>query len=349
MIPLPTLPGPVKMQQEVLPASVDMRPNTESVDDQKALGSCVAHAAQTALEIARVRAGVPSDLSRLYLYYFVQLLGGTLGSPSGGGYTYQIGEVVERGGVCLEATWPYNTANQGVEPPQQAMDEGLATYPKGSTHFERIGDLADLKSTLARGMPVMLTMYVHRDLLTLGNNWRTHEWDIQAMPVGLHCVCAIGYDDACERVLIENSWGSSFGDGGFFGIPYSYFASGRCTQDYFAFDRLPHAIHAEPGYTPAEPASYDQATQILSIPTLDVYMPGSWAAIRYTNVVVKILDMGRVSVGDAIGKRDYFISDTAFKHEQHLGLQRVNVNGVLVEKVLLIGAKYELVQFQPPA
>lgn len=46
--------------------------------------------------------------------------------------------------------------------------------------------------------------------------------------VGIHIVLAIGYDDATEKVKVQNSWGTQFGDAGFGDLAYSFFGP---TQD----------------------------------------------------------------------------------------------------------------------
>ena len=42
-----------------------------------------------------------------------------------------------------------------------------------------------------------------------------------------HALLAIGYDRAQETFIILNSWGSGFGDNGYFYLPYKWFAPGN--------------------------------------------------------------------------------------------------------------------------
>ena len=46
--------------------------------------------------------------------------------------------------------------------------------------------------------------------------------------VGEHIVLAVGYDDATGKVIVQNSWGTQFGDAGFGDLAYSFFGP---TQD----------------------------------------------------------------------------------------------------------------------
>jgi C1A family cysteine protease len=43
-----------------------------------------------------------------------------------------------------------------------------------------------------------------------------------ASEMGGHAVMAVGYNDASQRFLVRNSWGSDWGVGGYFTIPYAY-------------------------------------------------------------------------------------------------------------------------------
>ena len=41
---------------------------------------------------------------------------------------------------------------------------------------------------------------------------------------GGHAVACVGYDDEKQAFLVRNSWGSDWGQGGYFWMPYAYFA-----------------------------------------------------------------------------------------------------------------------------
>jgi hypothetical protein len=53
-------------------------------------------------------------------------------------------------------------------------------------------------------------------------NWKQSTWELASDPLGSHCMVVIGYDDVSRRLLVQNSWGNAWGDGGFFGFPYDY-------------------------------------------------------------------------------------------------------------------------------
>ena len=354
MIPSYNTPGfsPPPMQLEVFAQSIDFRPNTESVDDQKSQGSCVAHGAQTSLEICYERAGLKRDFSRQYLYYYVRLLGGTLGQLAGGGYTSQIGEVMEAGGgVCLEQTWPYKAEHDGVEPPEGARIEARSFFGTDATKWGRVDSVNSVKRALNLGRPVGITMYVHRGMMRdLGTNWRTHTWDVvNSMPVGLHCVTVIGYDEACGRFLIENSWGSEWGDGGFFGMPYELFANPNCVVDAYAWEKLPVPFIPDQAYRAEDPATFSSATGVLTLPTVQ-YFPGDFGgAVQFNRVCLKITKFGTITTDDEMvfGNDNFIQRKTTTSDLPRMGLPRVLVDGVEFKRVRLIGLEFEILAGEP--
>ena len=51
--------------------------------------------------------------------------------------------------------------------------------------------------------------------------------------IGGHAVLAVGYDDSSATFQIRNSWGSDWGDGGYFTMPYSYVTDPNLCADFW--------------------------------------------------------------------------------------------------------------------
>jgi hypothetical protein len=51
--------------------------------------------------------------------------------------------------------------------------------------------------------------------------------------LGGHAVLAVGYDDASQRFIVSNSWGSGWGMKGYFTIPYSYLTDNNLADDFW--------------------------------------------------------------------------------------------------------------------
>jgi hypothetical protein len=106
----------------------------------------------------------------------------------------------------------------------------------------------ELKHRLAMGIPTLWGMRVTSgfDRRNDGKPWREHTWGGAIDNQYQHLVCIVGYDDEAGRFLVENSWGTSFGDGGFFGVPYDLFP--RMSEEWWHIDRSPLPITPVEGY-----------------------------------------------------------------------------------------------------
>jgi C1A family cysteine protease len=51
--------------------------------------------------------------------------------------------------------------------------------------------------------------------------------------VGDHAVVAVGYDDAKRNFIVRNSWGSDWGDKGYFYMPYEYLMASDYADDFW--------------------------------------------------------------------------------------------------------------------
>jgi C1A family cysteine protease len=49
--------------------------------------------------------------------------------------------------------------------------------------------------------------------------------------VGGHAVMAVGYSDPKGQVIVRNSWGASWGDAGYFYMPYEYMTGTKTSSD----------------------------------------------------------------------------------------------------------------------
>lgn len=88
--------------------------------------------------------------------------------------------------------------------------------------------LAAVRRALARELPVVLGVVLHEGAYG-PEAARTGQL---ALPrpgereVGGHAMLAVGYDDADQAVLLRNSWGPSWGEGGHARLPYAAFEAG---------------------------------------------------------------------------------------------------------------------------
>lgn len=206
-----------------LPQSVDLKPHVDRIIDQGALNSCTACAGCSALELMYSQLNVNVEFSRMFLYYYSRKESGKQGNV--GVTPDSISQVLGKYGVCYETSWPYDGSQLDNVPTQSSVDEAINFKILGSTIITS-DVLNNIKLQLSKGSPVLMAIPVYSGFKTLTGVWTTHTWDINTSAsnpiIDRHEVLVIGYDDVSERLLVENSWGPNWGDGGFFGFPYSF-------------------------------------------------------------------------------------------------------------------------------
>ena len=51
--------------------------------------------------------------------------------------------------------------------------------------------------------------------------------------LGGHAVMCVGYDDTNQWFIVRNSWGTDWGDGGYFYMPYAYMTNSQLANDFW--------------------------------------------------------------------------------------------------------------------
>lgn len=208
-----------------LPSSVDLRTTGKisPVYDQGQLGSCTAFAMGKGLRetLTNMAGAKPTPVSALYLYYKERQIEGTVGQDSGANMETGM-KVLQNSGDCLDSTMPYNIAKFTQKPSAKAESEAANLKIDGYT---QLPDLNGLKAQLASGQPAVFGFTVYQSFMNIGSN------GVMPMPkageqvIGGHAVFVVGYDDNKQSLIVRNSWGTSWGDNGYFYMPYAYFTS----------------------------------------------------------------------------------------------------------------------------
>lgn len=213
--------------EKELPKSVDLRNGCSDVVDQGELGSCTANAIASGLrEYWGLQEGKDTRLSRLWLYWKERFLEGTIGEDSGA-YIRDGMKVLQQMGCAREEDWPYIISKFTSTPSVNSSSNAL-TYKIAAYH--RVVSLVDLKTSLADGSPVVIGIEVYESF----ESDQVEATGIVPLPrpsercLGGHAVLAVGYQDDAKAlakgmVICRNSWGCSWGDKGYFYLPYSYF------------------------------------------------------------------------------------------------------------------------------
>jgi C1A family cysteine protease len=213
------------------PPECDLRPSMPPVYDQGQLGSCTGNAIAGAMEYERDRQGLSDFVpSRLFVYYNERALEGTVSSDSGAQIRDGI-KVVNTEGVCPETLWPYDTGMFAVKPPKRCY---VAATKDTAVQYEAIQTLGDLKDAVASNLSVVFgfTVYQSFESQAVAQTGVVPMPDTRhEKPVGGHAVVAIGYSDPKGQIIVRNSWGASWGDHGYFYMPYQYLTGSKVSVD----------------------------------------------------------------------------------------------------------------------
>ncbi len=230
-------------KRKKLPSEVDLRKWCSPVKDQGELGSCTAQAAISLLEYYEKRAfNNYIQGSRNFLYKVTRKLLGWEGD-SGAFIRTTIGAMVLFG-VPPEEYWPYDEKNFDREPTPFCYAfaqnyQAIKYYRLDTPSLSRDALLRRIKSHLASGLALIFGFSVY-------SSYEQAEEDGGKIPYpcekekaeGGHALMAVGYSDRIEiknelcgektegAILIKNSWGKEWGDGGYGWLPYEYVLRG---------------------------------------------------------------------------------------------------------------------------
>lgn len=219
-----------------LPASVDLRTTgkVSPVYDQGQLGACTAFAMGKGLRetLTNLNGGTAKPVSALYLYYKERERMGTINEDSGAMMTDGM-EVLKANGDCLDATMPYDISKFKVKPSAAADTEAANLKIDG---FTLLNGLDQLKAQLAEGKPAVFGYVVYKSFMSpvVASTGKMPMPKPNEQVLGGHAVMIVGYDDAQKVLIIKNSWGSKWGDKGYFYMPYDYVTADRVDEIFVA-------------------------------------------------------------------------------------------------------------------
>jgi C1A family cysteine protease len=217
-----------------LPPKVDLRSKCPPVYDQGQLGSCTANAIAGAYEFDQLEERQPDFMpSRLFIYFNERVMEGTVDIDAGAMIRDGIKSVAKLG-VCTEDDWPYDIAAFRDKP-------GPGCYKDALKHQAIVyrsipQQLNQLQACLATGIPFVFGFSVYESF----ESDEVARTGVVNMPgpgekqVGGHAVVAVGYDNAAQRFTVRNSWGRSWGQKGYYTMPFAYVTNPQLSMDFWA-------------------------------------------------------------------------------------------------------------------
>ncbi|MFI9271360.1 C1 family peptidase [Kitasatospora sp. NPDC052896] len=206
-----------------LPASVDLSNYLPSVGDQGQVGSCVAWAIDySAIGIMEGEQGI-KGAPHAPMYTYAQIAQG----DDQGSYAYQHFDILTTQGLDTKADYWQGDFDYTTQPDANETANAANWKLSGYTALDT-GDalVNEVKSSLAQGEPVVFAFEVYQslediDASTAANySYYPTDSELAGQPLGGHEVAIVGYND--QGVKIANSWGSSWGDNGYFTVPWKF-------------------------------------------------------------------------------------------------------------------------------
>jgi hypothetical protein len=150
------------------------------------------------------------DLSETHLYFY-----------AGGSYQAGYVNIIDAANYLIE----YGVPDEGCYPdPKRAFDYPFVSLEGWEDRTVKINnwgwidhDVESIQNALINYGPLVLCMRFHQDFYYYRGGIYEHKWGDIA---GGHVVTIIGYDDNNQCWIVKNSWGTSWGEDGYYRISY---------------------------------------------------------------------------------------------------------------------------------
>ncbi len=208
--------------QPTLPKKVDLSANFPTPGNQGRQGSCVGWATAYAAKSYQERVEMNWDLkSSNHLFSPAFIYNQINGGQDRGSSIYRALELIVKKGVATLEAMPYSDKNFTSQPSSAAFSEASKFKAK---NFQTVNGTTGIKTALANGQPVIIGVGVFSaSLYKLKGASSIYNSAIGNYDGG-HALTITGYDDnylgGAFRII--NSWGTDWGDQGYFWLPYSF-------------------------------------------------------------------------------------------------------------------------------
>jgi C1A family cysteine protease len=190
--------------------------------DQGQVGSCVSWAIDySAYDILEKEQGI-TGYPQAPMYTYAQIAQGN----DQGSTPDQTFQILESQGVDTQSDYWQGNYDYTTQPDQNEIANAIHWKLSGHTPLRTgAGIQGDVEQAIASGEPVAISIEVHQSWMNISQqdaqSYNYEPGDDSSDPiVGGHEVTIIGYDE--QGVRIENSWGTSWGDGGYINVSWQF-------------------------------------------------------------------------------------------------------------------------------
>ena len=220
---------------------MSLRKQMPPVYDQGQLGSCTANSIGAILEFNQLKQDEPDAAtpSRLFIYYNERAMEGTVDEDSGAEIRDGIKSVAQLG-APPETVWPYDIAKFAKKPTAKAYaGRRRSTRPcatRGSCRRRWRSRTCSASGYRSRSGSPSTTSFES----DVGSDGIVPMPQPDETVLGGHAVVAVGYKPIKGQLYFEcrNSWGTSWGDHGYFWMPAAYITSPSLASDFWVIQQV---------------------------------------------------------------------------------------------------------------
>ena len=226
----------------------DLREYIINIYTQGKMNSCAANVICAAYELLRNKqikqAGGYSysysvGVSRLFVYYNSRVYENDTENDGGATFRDTLKTMI-LDGVCKENLWPYEVSKVSVKPTSECYADARGNNIRKFESLQQ--NLDQLRACLKDGYPFAFGFRIYKSFLATaeaGMMPAPTDEEIQTTPDPLmHGVLAVGYNDHTERITVLASWGSSYGDRGYFYMPYKSITDPRIAFNFWKLSEV---------------------------------------------------------------------------------------------------------------
>jgi C1A family cysteine protease len=206
----------IQIQNQEL-KKVDLRPKFPPAYDQGKIGSCSSFALCSIFDYDTTN----FKGSHLFLYYNERELINEVNEDNGAYLSDGIYSL-KKNGICDEKYWEYKIENIFVKPSNEAYEKAKENYVIEAYNINN--DLTAIKKWLDNNEPIAIGISIYSNFMSYTSK-TTGKIGMPASNdnfIGGHAVIICGYDDNSRELILRNSWGTYWGDNGYFYLPYDY-------------------------------------------------------------------------------------------------------------------------------
>ena len=230
--PQKSLPRQQPLGKNSAVTRVDLRSKMPGIWDQQDIGSCTAFASIACFSLCDPK----WNGSKLFQYYNSRIIDDGDATDDDGTTMFAAARALTKYGICNEKSWPYDTKKHAVKPSEDCFQEALDHQALQVSVVQQ--NESQIKACLQQGFPLMFGFLVFNSFLKINST------GIMPMPkpregiLGGHAVICCGYDEAKRVWICRNSWGTGWGDKGYFYMPYNYLTNRRYCEGLYKVTKV---------------------------------------------------------------------------------------------------------------